>query len=56
MTAAEREFKHLPVLFSEVMQSLNLRSGTVFVDGTLGGGGHAEGILHRTAPDRKSVV
>lgn len=51
MTAAEREFKHLPVLFSEVMQSLNLRSGTVFVDGTLGGGGHAEGILHRTAPD-----
>lgn len=51
MTDSAREFKHLPVLFAEVMQSLNLRPGTVFVDGTLGGGGHTEGILQRTAPD-----
>lgn len=51
MTDSAREFKHLPVLFAEVMQSLNLAPGTVFVDGTLGGGGHTEGILQRTAPD-----
>jgi 16S rRNA (cytosine1402-N4)-methyltransferase len=45
------EFKHIPVLFSETMQSLALSPQGVYVDGTLGGGGHSEGILERTAPD-----
>jgi 16S rRNA (cytosine1402-N4)-methyltransferase len=44
------EFKHIPVLFSETMQSLALSPQGVYVDGTLGGGGHSEGILERTAP------
>ena len=43
-------FKHLPVLFAETMQGLALRDGGIYVDGTLGGGGHTEGMLRRIAP------
>ena len=42
---------HQPVLLSETLGQLNLSSGSVIVDGTLGGGGHAEAILERTGPD-----
>lgn len=45
------QFNHLPVLFAETMQSLITRANGIYVDGTLGGGGHTEGILQRTAPD-----
>ena len=44
------EFKHLSVMFNECMESLNLKSDGIYFDGTLGGGGHALGILSRTAP------
>lgn len=45
------EFYHLPVLASEVVQGLKLKSGGVYVDCTLGGGGHSELILKGTGPD-----
>ena len=38
---------HKPVLFEEVMELLDLREGGVYIDGTMGSGGHAEGILER---------
>ena len=41
------EFKHISVLFAETMAALNIRPGGVYADGTLGGGGHALGILER---------
>jgi 16S rRNA (cytosine1402-N4)-methyltransferase len=31
---------HIPVLLNECMSTLNLESGDVFLDGTMGGGGH----------------
>ncbi len=44
-------FEHIPVLVEEVMTFLRCESGRTYVDATLGGGGHASGILRRTAPD-----
>ena len=41
------DFKHMPVLFEECMRGLNLHAGSVCVDGTVGGGGHACGIAER---------
>ena len=40
-------FHHIPVLFDEVMTWLDPQPGGVYCDGTLGGGGHSEGILTR---------
>ena len=42
---------HIPVLVEEVLTWLDAAPGKSFVDGTLGGGGHAEAILERTGPD-----
>ena len=39
------EFSHISVLFDEVIESLDIKSGGIYADGTLGGGGHTEGIL-----------
>ena len=40
-------FSHVPVLLDEVMHFLAPERGGIFVDGTLGGGGHAEALLSR---------
>jgi 16S rRNA (cytosine1402-N4)-methyltransferase len=42
---------HVPVMVGEVITSLRCRAGAITVDGTLGGGGHAEAILENTSPD-----
>lgn len=39
------DFHHIPVLHDEVLQALQPSDGEVFVDCTLGGGGHSESIL-----------
>ena len=36
---------HVPALFDESLQALNIHPSGVFVDATFGGGGHARGIL-----------
>ena len=41
------EFKHTSVLFLETIKNLNINSDGVYVDGTLGGGGHASGICEK---------
>jgi 16S rRNA (cytosine1402-N4)-methyltransferase len=38
-------------MLREVLESLDLKPGGIYVDGTVGGGGHARGILTATAPD-----
>lgn len=39
------EFKHVSVLFKETIDGLDLKEGGIYVDGTLGGGGHSFGML-----------
>jgi len=46
-----KEVFHQPVLTEEAIFYLNCEPGKVYVDGTIGGGGHASAILERTAPN-----
>jgi 16S rRNA (cytosine1402-N4)-methyltransferase len=45
------DFHHVPVLLEESADYLHLKPGGIILDGTLGGGGHAEAILERISPD-----
>ncbi|MCZ2122981.1 MAG: 16S rRNA (cytosine(1402)-N(4))-methyltransferase RsmH [Anaerolineales bacterium] len=42
---------HKPVLYQEIIHALQPHTGGRYVDGTLGAGGHARGILEACAPD-----
>lgn len=42
---------HLPVLYREVLAGLKPAPGGKYIDGTLGAGGHAAGILTLSSPD-----
>lgn len=42
---------HVPVLFQAVLDGLRVRPGGRYVDATMGGGGHAAGILAASSPD-----
>ena len=42
---------HRPVLYQEVLNSLSPSSPGMYLDGTLGAGGHAKGILAACAPE-----
>jgi 16S rRNA (cytosine1402-N4)-methyltransferase len=41
---------HEPVLLAEVLELLAVKPGGLYVDGTLGMGGHSEELLRRSAP------
>ena len=40
-------FTHIPVLFNECMEALNIKPDGIYVDCTAGGGGHSGGIADR---------
>lgn len=41
------EYSHFPVLYDAVIEGLDVKPDGIYVDGTLGGGGHSSGILER---------
>ena len=41
------EFNHTSVLLTETIEQLHIRPDGIYVDGTLGGGGHAYEVLKR---------
>lgn len=50
----EREY-HIPVLYNEVLENLVVKKDGVYVDCTLGGGGHSEGILLNIGENGKLI-
>ncbi|MCI6965932.1 16S rRNA (cytosine(1402)-N(4))-methyltransferase RsmH [bacterium] len=46
-------FHHIPILRDTVVSLLEPKRGGIFVDGTLGGGGHAEAVLEQLPQDGK---
>ena len=46
---------HSPVLFEEVLHYLTPADGGIYVDGTLGIGGHSRGILDRCGPTGRVI-
>lgn len=51
-----QEFKHYTVMKHEAVDALNCQNGLVYVDCTLGGGGHSGLILERISPDGKLIA
>ena len=49
------EFKHKSVLLNETIDGLNIKPDGIYVDGTLGGGGHAYEVCRRLG-DKGSIV
>lgn len=47
---------HIPVLFNEVLEQLQPAPGGIFVDGTLGGGGHTRALAERVGPEGRVIA
>ena len=50
------DFKHYTVMKNEAVDALNCQNGLIYVDCTLGGGGHSELILQRISPNGKLIA
>jgi len=50
-TLIDKQLQHKPVLYQEIIHALQPGRGGYFIDGTVGAGGHAWGILDASAPD-----
>lgn len=49
------EFKHKSVLLEETIDNLNVKSNGIYVDGTLGGAGHAYEVCCKLGPDGRFI-
>ena len=51
----DSDYQHIPVLVQEVLEFLGPVAGGIYVDATVGEGGHAEGILRSSMPSGRLV-
>ena len=49
------EFKHYTVMKNEAVEGLNPRDGLIYLDGTLGGGGHSELLAKKISPNGRVI-
>jgi 16S rRNA (cytosine1402-N4)-methyltransferase len=42
---------HIPVLLDQAIEALVVKTDGIYIDGTLGGGGHSQALLNRLGPD-----
>lgn len=47
---------HIPVLFDETIENLNIQPDGIYVDCTFGGGGHSRGILEKLSDKGRLIV
>ena len=50
------DFKHYTVMLNEAVDALECRDGKIYIDCTLGGGGHSELILQRISPSGRLIA
>ena len=51
-----KDFKHYTVMAHEAVDALECENGKIYVDATLGGGGHSELILQKFQPDGRLIA
>ncbi|NLM06349.1 MAG: 16S rRNA (cytosine(1402)-N(4))-methyltransferase RsmH [Tissierellia bacterium] len=49
------DFSHVSVLLKETIDGLNIKENGIYLDGTLGGGGHSQEILKKLGEDGKLI-
>lgn len=52
----DKSIYHLPVMLSEVIEALQIKSDGIYVDATFGGGGHSAAILKRLGKEGRLVA
>ena len=50
------EIYHIPVLYNETIENLVINPDGIYIDCTLGGGGHSEGILKKLSDKGRLVA
>ena len=50
------EFNHYSVLLNETIENLNIKPDGIYVDGTLGGGGHAYQVASRLSEKGRHFI
>ncbi|MFT3763126.1 MAG: 16S rRNA (cytosine(1402)-N(4))-methyltransferase RsmH [Pseudoxanthomonas sp.] len=55
-TRGDAQPGHLPVMFAQVMEGLQVKADGTYLDGTLGRGGHAQGVLQRLGPGGRLLL
>lgn len=54
--SSETSIYHVPVLYRELLEALQIKPSGVYVDCTFGGGGHSKGVLERLNENGKLIA